>query len=205
MADAAPSEPRLRADAKRNAEQIRRAAIGAFQGRGLSVPLEAVAEVAGVSKGTIFNRFGGRIGLIEAVIEEVVAAELHAIIDRTRSIADAGQRLAYYVTAIRDLQYRQPAVVDTMLQTYPDSPSLMEICRVGTEMNEELIAAGRASGALRPELTADDLQALLHDNALALKHGTRPRRDDYDRRTTYLLDGILAGAGDPSTSRCPPR
>ncbi|MFC8565188.1 TetR/AcrR family transcriptional regulator [Streptomyces sp. NPDC057245] len=191
-AGAAPAEPRLRADAKRNAEQIRTAAIGAFQGRGLSVPLEEVAKAAGVSKGTIFNRFGGRIGLIEAVISEVVATEIYAIIDRTRALDDAWERLSYYVTAIRDLQYRQPATVDTMLQAYPDAQTLMEICRAGGEINEELVIAGRARGALRPEFTADDLHALLHDSALALKHGTRPQREDYDRRTGYLLDGMRA-------------
>ncbi|MFB6554674.1 MULTISPECIES: TetR/AcrR family transcriptional regulator [unclassified Streptomyces] len=190
MSGGAPSKPRLRADAKRNADQIRRAAIDAFQGRGLTVPLEEVAKAAGVSKATIFNRFGGRIGLIDAVIEEVVAVELHAIIGRTRAIGDAGERLAYYITAIRDLQYRQPAANDTLLQTYPDAQSLMAICRAAGEVNDELIAAGRACGALRPEFTADDLHALVHDNALALKYGTRPDRDDYDRRTAYLLDGI---------------
>ncbi|WP_020496559.1 TetR/AcrR family transcriptional regulator [Sciscionella marina] len=190
MAGATAPGPRLRADAERNAEQIRRAAIDAFHGRGLTVPLEEVAKVAGVSKGTIFNRFGGRIGLIEAVIEEVVATELYAIMDRARSIGEPGERLRYYVTAIRDLQYRQPALVDTMLQIYPDSTNLMAICRAGTEIHEELVTASRASGALRPDFTADDLQVLLHDNALALKHGTRPEREDYDRRTTYVLDGI---------------
>nr|WP_246259946.1 TetR/AcrR family transcriptional regulator [Streptomyces typhae] len=197
MAGAVPSESRLRADARRNSEQIRAAAIGAFQGRGLTVPLEEVAKAAGVSKATIFNRFGGRIGLIEAVIEEVVAAELFAAIDRTRTIADAGERIAYYLTAIRDLQYRQPAVNDVLLQTYPNSQQLMEICRAGSEVNDELVAAARASGVLRPEFTAGDLHALFVDTALALKHGKRPPRDAFDRRTTYLLDGIR---GPRSTS-----
>lgn len=181
---------RLRADAKRNADQIRRAAIDAFRGRGLTVPLEEVAQAAGVSKATIFNRFGGRIGLIDAVIEEVVAVELHGIIDRTRAIGDPWERLAHYVTAIRDLQYRQPAANDAMLQVYPDAQSLLEICRVAGEINEELIEVSRAAGVLRAEFAADDLHALLHDNALALKHGTHPRREDYDRRTAFLLDGI---------------
>jgi AcrR family transcriptional regulator len=190
MAGAVPAEPRLRADARRNADQIRAAAIGAFQGRGLAVPLEEVAKAAGVSKATIFNRFGGRIGLIEAVIEEVVARELFAVIDHTRTIGDVGERIAYYVTALRDLQYRQPAFNDVLLRTYPHSPQLMEICRVGSEANDELVAAARARGALRPEFTAEDFQALVVDNALALKHGTRPPRDDYDRRTGFLLDGI---------------
>ncbi|MGH8876020.1 MAG: TetR/AcrR family transcriptional regulator [Stackebrandtia sp.] len=190
MAGTVPSVSRLRADARRNSEQIRSAAIGAFQGRGLTVPLEEVAKAAGVSKATIFNRFGGRVGLIEAVIEEVVATELFAVIDHTRTISDIGERFAYYLTAIRDLQYRQPAVNDVLLHTYPHSQRLMEICRVGGEANDELIAAARDSGALRPEFTASDLHALVVDNALALKHGERPSRDDYDRRTIYLLDGI---------------
>ncbi|WP_280419051.1 TetR/AcrR family transcriptional regulator [Nocardia carnea] len=190
MPGAVPPESRLRADARRNSEQIRSAAIGAFRGQGLTVPLEEVAKAAGVSKATIFNRFGGRIGLIEAVIEEVVASELFAVIDHTRTIDDIGERIAYYLTALRDLQYRQPAFNDVLLQTYPHSEQLMEICRAGSEANEELIAAARPSGALRPEFTADDLHALVVDTALALKYGTRPPRDDYDRRTRYLLDGI---------------
>ncbi|MEV4649634.1 TetR/AcrR family transcriptional regulator [Saccharopolyspora sp. NPDC049357] len=195
MSGGAPAEPRLRADAKRNADQIRHAAIDAFRGRGLTVPLEEVAKAAGVSKATIFNRFGGRIGLIDTVIEEVVAVELHGIIDRTRAIGDPWERFAHYVTAIRDLQYRQPAANDAMLQVYPDAQSLLEICRVAGEINEELIEVSRAAGALRAEFSADDLHALLHDNALALKHGTRPRREDYDRRTTFLLDGIRGREG----------
>ncbi|MFI7345844.1 TetR/AcrR family transcriptional regulator [Streptomyces sp. NPDC049936] len=185
-----PSESRLRADARRNSEQIRTAAIGAFRGRGLTVPLEEVAEAAGVSKATIFNRFGGRIGLIEAVIEEVVATELFAVIAHSRAVADAGERITYYLTALRDLQYRQPAVNDVLLQTYPHSQQLMEICRTGSEANTDIVAAARAGGAVRPEFTADDLHALVVDTALALKHGELPAREDYDRRTTYLLDGI---------------
>ncbi|NKY50871.1 TetR/AcrR family transcriptional regulator [Nocardia vermiculata] len=184
------SKPQLRADARRNADQIRRAAIDAFQGRGLTVPLDEVAKAAGVSKATIFNRFGGRLGLIETVIEEVVTTELYAIIDRTRSIDDAGEQLAFYITAIRDLQYRQPATVDVLLEVYPDAAALMEICTVAGAFNEELVARSHACGILRPEFTANDLHALLHDNALVLKYGVRPRREDYDRRTTYLLAGI---------------
>ncbi|GAA1029838.1 MULTISPECIES: TetR/AcrR family transcriptional regulator [Amycolatopsis] len=185
-----PAESRLRADARRNSEQIRTAAIGAFQGRGLTVPLEEVAKAAGVSKATIFNRFGGRIGLIEAVVEEVVATELFAVIDRMRTVVDIGERVGCYVTALRDLQYRQPSVNDVLLQTYPNSPQLMEICRVGGEANEELVAAARAAGAVRPEFTAGDLHAFVVETALALKHGERPPRDAYDRRTVYFLNGI---------------
>lgn len=190
MTGATPPKPRLRADARRNTEQIRRAAVDAFQGRGLAVPLEEVARTAGVSKATIFNRFGGRVGLIEAVIEEVVANELYAVIDRTRALRGAGERIAYYLTAIRDLQYRQPAANDVLLQEYPHSQQLMDICRAAGAIYDELVTAGHASATLRPEFTAEDLHALIVDNALALKHGGHPPRDAYDRRTGFLLNGI---------------
>lgn len=190
MASATPGKPVLRADARRNAEQIRRAAIGAFQGRGLSVPLEEVARAAGVSKATIFNRFGGRVGLIEAVIEDVVANEFYALIDRTRALDGAGERLAYYFTGIRDLQYRQPTANDVLLQEYPHSQQLMDICGAAGEISGELVEAGHASGTLHPDFTDDDLHALMVDSALALKHGDHPPRDAYDRRTAFLLNGI---------------
>ncbi|CAM3567572.1 TetR/AcrR family transcriptional regulator [Isoptericola cucumis] len=195
---AASSGSPLRADARRNADQIRRAAMDVFRDRGLTVPLEDVAAAAGVSKATIFNRFGGRVGLVEAVIDEVVAAELSRIVDRTRSIADAQEQMAYYVTAIRDLQYSRPAANDVLLQEFPHSPQLMAICHAAEEIDDELVAAGHASSTLRPEFTRDDLHALVVDNAIALKHGARPRRADYDRRTGFILEGIRAHKPSPA-------
>src|ERR1700761_800275 len=78
----------LRADAARNVAQIRAAAIAAFHGRGLGTPLEEIAAAAGVSKATIYNRFGGRQGLIDAVIEELVAAQMYAIMDKAQRVED---------------------------------------------------------------------------------------------------------------------
>ena len=182
--------PTLRADAQRNTAQIRLAALDAFRERGLGVPLEDVAKAAGVSKATIFNRFGGRVGLIETVIEEVVSHELDRIIEQTRSVPDARDRIAYYITAIRDLQYRRPAVNDVLLQEFPHSQQLMDICRSAGEIYDELIADGQRSGVLRADFTRDDLHALIVDNALALKNGSTPQRADYDRRTNFVLHGV---------------
>lgn len=87
-ADTATSATSLRADAARNVAQIRAAAIAAFHGRGLGTPLEEIAAAAGVSKATIYNRFGGRQGLIDAVIEELVGAEMRTIMERARQPGD---------------------------------------------------------------------------------------------------------------------
>ncbi|WP_018157859.1 TetR/AcrR family transcriptional regulator [Demetria terragena] len=184
--------PVLRADARRNTAQIREAALSVFRDRGLSVPLEEVAAAAGVSKATIFNRFGGRVGLIETVVDQIVAVEMDRIVAHTRSLPEPRERIVHYVTAMRDLQYDRPAANDVLLQAYPHSAQLMDICRAAGEMNAELIADGRAAGALHPQVGEADLHALVVDNALALKHGARPERADYDRRTGFVLHGICS-------------
>ncbi|WP_232626862.1 hypothetical protein [Streptomyces alfalfae] len=64
-----------------------------------------------MSTDTIFNRYGGRIGLIEAAIEKAVASGLFAVIDPARTI-DGGERIAHCLTAVRDLH---ALVVDSAL------------------------------------------------------------------------------------------
>lgn len=191
--------PTLRTDARRNADRIRAAAVEVFTDQGLSASLESVAAVAQVSKGTIFNRFGGRIGLIDAVIDEVVASELQGVIESTRSVPGTLERITYYVGALRDLQYRTPAVNDVLLQEFPESEPLMALCRLGGALHGELVEEGRAAGVLAPGVTPDDFHALTIENALALKHGHRPPREDYDRRTAFVLGGICrtGGGQDP--------
>ncbi len=180
----------LRADARRNLDRIRAAAVTLFGERGLAVPLDEVAAAAGVSKATIFNRFGGRIGLIDAVIDELVANELLDVIGTAREVPDVGDRIRAYVGALRDLQYRLPAVNGVLLQQFPESAPLMELCHAGESFHDEVVAEGHAAGILAAGFEARDLHALTLDNALALEHGGRPARADYDRRTAVVLDGI---------------
>lgn len=185
----------LRSDARRNVDRIRNAAVQLFREKGLAAPLEEVAAAAGVSKATIFNRLGGRVGLIDAVIDDVVAAELRGVIEEARSVAHVRDRIRWYIAALRDLQYRLPAVNDVLLQEYRDSEPLLALCDAGTDFHDALVAQGHAAGVLVPDFTPADFQALARDNALALKHGGRPPRADYDRRTAFVLDGICGWSG----------
>lgn len=139
----------LRADAARNVAQIRAAALSAFRGRGLSTPLEEIAAAAGVSKATIYNRFGGRQGLIDAVIAELVATEMYAALDKARLVEDPWERIATYVTDRRDLQYREPAAIDALLMTYPDSEPLVALAKAATDMT-----ISWSSKAMTPECFA---------------------------------------------------
>lgn len=182
----------LRADAARNVAQIRSAAIAAFHGRGLSTPLEEIAAAAGVSKATIYNRFGGRQGLIDAVIGELVATEMYAIMEKARRVEDPWESIAGYVTDRRDLQLREPAFTDALLMTYPESGQLVALAEAATAITDELVQRGHDAGVLRRDLTAGDLYYVDVANGLALRHLPAPSREDYDRRTRFFLDSIRA-------------
>ena len=182
----------LRADAARNVAQIRSAAIAAFRGRGLGTPLEEIAAAAGVSKGTIYNRFGGRQGLIDAVIGELVAAQMYAIMDRARRAADPWESIAGYVTDRRDLQFREPAFTDALLMAYPQSRQLVALAEAATAVTGDLVRRGHDAGVLRRDFTAGDLYYADVANGLALRDLPAPARADYDRRTRFFLDGLRA-------------
>jgi len=62
---------KFRADAARNREKILAAAAELFERDGVeAVTMDAVARAAGVSKGTVFSRFGSRAGLAMALLDE---------------------------------------------------------------------------------------------------------------------------------------
>ncbi|MGQ7787181.1 TetR/AcrR family transcriptional regulator [Nesterenkonia sp. K-15-9-6] len=184
----------LRSDARRNVDRILHAAVQVFREHGFSASLEEVAAAAGVSKATIFNRLGGRVGLIDAVIDDVAAAELQAVIEDARCVASVRDRIRHYIAALRDLQYRLPAVNDVLLQEYRESEPLMALCHAGAAFHDSLVTQGHAAGVLAHDVTPADFQALARDNALALKYGGRPPRADYDRRTAFVLDGICSSS-----------
>jgi AcrR family transcriptional regulator len=184
------AEPSLRADAARNVAQIRAAALAAFRGRGLSTPLEEVAAAAGVSKATIYNRFGGRLGLIDAVIGELVASEMYRVMDRARRVEDPWERIVTYITDRRDLLYREPAFTDALLMTYPGSKQLVALANAATDTSRRLVREGHSSGVLRQDFTVGDLYYADVAAGLALRELPKPARRDYDRRTRFFLDSL---------------
>ena len=63
---------RLRADARRNQEQVLQAARDLFVERGIDCPLEEIARRAGVGIGTLYRRFGDRDALVRAVLVDAL-------------------------------------------------------------------------------------------------------------------------------------
>ncbi|WP_344968835.1 TetR/AcrR family transcriptional regulator [Salinactinospora qingdaonensis] len=67
----ASQPPRERADAARNRLRVLEAAARLFAEHGVErVTMDAVAQAAGVGKGTVFRRFGDKSGLALALLDE---------------------------------------------------------------------------------------------------------------------------------------
>ena len=181
----------LRADARRNVEKVMEAAAEAFARDGLDVPLEDIARSAGVRAGTIYNRFGGREGLLDAVVADVAAGWLRAVIDRATGQGTAWGRFTAFVQGMCEEQAADPVFNDVFSRRYPDAPDLRALCDQSLAFGAELIRDAQSSGTLRPGFSAGDLARIFAVNAYLVRD--RPAGDDGWRRTLqFTLDGLRA-------------
>ncbi|RBM19465.1 TetR/AcrR family transcriptional regulator [Streptomyces sp. PT12] len=188
--------PRLRADARRNVEGIRQAALKVFRTGGLNSPLEEVARAAGVSKGTIYHRFGGRHGLIGAVVEDLVAERIIGIITAVDAIADPVERFEEYLRRIWLLQYDEPAANDVLLRTLPGCESANVLCKRASEAATRLLVDAQATGRIRGDLTPEDLHLLIWERGIIARAcGHHQPREGYERRLEYTLTGLRTARG----------
>jgi AcrR family transcriptional regulator len=179
----------LRADARRNVEKVKQAAADAFARDGLDVPLEEIARRAGVRAGTIYNRFGGREGLLDAVVADVAATWLRAVIDRAAEQDTAWGKFAAFVEGMCEEQAADPVFNDVFSRRYPDAPALQAVCDKSLAFGAELIRDAQSRGMLRPDFSTDDLARIFGVNAYLVRN--RPAGDDGWRRTLqFTLDGI---------------
>lgn len=184
--------PRLRADARRNVEGIRLAALDVFRAHGLNSPLDEVARAAGVSKGTIYHRFGGRQGLIDSVVEELVAERINGIITAVRTIEDPVERFENYLRQIWLLQYDEPAANDVLLRAMPGSAPVAELCERANDVAGGFLADAQATGRIRDDLTPEDVFLLIWERGIIARACDQQHRDAYTRSFEHTLRGLRA-------------
>ncbi|KAM9862461.1 TetR/AcrR family transcriptional regulator [Leucobacter sp. BZR 635] len=180
----------LRADAQRNVETIRRAALDVFRERGLGTALDEVARSAGVSKGTIYHRFGGRTGLIDAVVEELVGERIEAILAEVGALAAPGERFEGYLRRMWRLQFEEPAANDVLLRSQPDSAALASLCARASAFGSDLLAAAQADGFTRADITPEDLYLLIWERGIIARACASQSYAEFERRFEFVLAGL---------------
>jgi AcrR family transcriptional regulator len=189
--------PALRADARRNLEKLKAAAFAVFQERGLGAPLEEIAQRAGVSIGTLYNRFGTREALIDAVLADLATARLCAVVQEARARTDPWERFALYVQQICELQAADPALNDVISRRYPEAPQLRAACDESLENAGQFIEAAQRQGSLRPDFTLEDLSVVFWSNANLIRVTAQAAPGAWRRSIAFTLDGLRTEAARP--------
>ncbi|MFI8008237.1 TetR/AcrR family transcriptional regulator [Streptomyces sp. NPDC086010] len=183
----------LRRDARRNVERITAAAVEAFAERGLDCPLEEIARRAGVSPGTVYNRFGGREALIDTVVPELAAVKLAGAVESARRGRDSWERFRRYVEAVSELMASDPALSDVVTRRHDDSPRLRAVCAESIGHAHALLQDAQRAGSLRADFRPEDL-SLVFGSVAALTRSSPPT---WRRLLVFLLDGLRARTADP--------
>ena len=181
-----------RADATRNREQLLAAATRAFTSAGTEPSMRAIAREAGVGIATLYRHFPGRESLVDAIYRDQVA-RLTAGARELLGELDPASAMRCWMDLFGTWIATKNGMIDTLLAMVESG----EIAHA--ETRTELLAAvttildaGRATGELRTDVTADDVTAGLI-GIFTVAHQSGP-----DARTARLLDLLMDGLRPPA-------
>ncbi|MFJ4713348.1 TetR/AcrR family transcriptional regulator [Streptomyces sp. NPDC088785] len=177
----AAQRPR-RADARRNFDALLAAAREAFAEKGGEASLEDVARRAGVGIGTLYRNFPTRQVLFETVYADEVDA-LCRLAEEVAGAADPWQALTTWLHRFVEYTVTKRAVREAMSG---ESEIFVSCRRAMLDAGEPLLLRAQRSGAVRPEVTFDDLLRMVSGVAGASYVDDAQR----DRVLTYALNGI---------------
>ncbi|WP_406639334.1 TetR/AcrR family transcriptional regulator [Amycolatopsis sp. WGS_07] len=196
-------KPTLRRDARRNQELLLAAAAEAFREKGLGVPLEEIAQRAGVSAGTLYNRFGGREALIDAVMPELVAERMDEAMRRAEAVDDPWESFVTYVTVLCEQQADDPALRDAISRQLQNAPELTARCTAELGKSVRLFERAQRAGTLRADVTSEDLMLLIFTSALIVRETVETNPDAWRRTLSFSLAGLRAGCGSENACEDP--
>jgi AcrR family transcriptional regulator len=147
----------VRADAARNRERVLAAARDAFARDGLLVPIDDVARAAGVGAGTVYRHFPTKEALFEAVLEDRIAS----LVALAHSYHD-GDGLFRFINGFADAGAGNRALAEALTRGGLDVHArLSELSGELKDAMAELLHLAQHAGTARPDIIADDMQALL--------------------------------------------
>ena len=197
-------ETRLRADARRNRDQIMAAAKAVFAELGPDVPMEEIARRAGVGVGTLYRRFPDREALIRAVARENFGGVLDDARSATAEEPTAWDALVRLMGRSRDLRLsvRLAVLSPAAWVTIRDDPETRQFRDGIMAVLDDLVRRAQAEGVLRADVGPGDVAALV---SLLLRRV--PADSDemaeliLERALVLILDGLRARPGSQLPGR----
>ena len=150
----------MRADARRNLEQLLAAARDLVAEKGAGVALDEVAQRAGVGIATLYRRFPDRTALLKGVVLDALEQTRLAADRAAVENDDPFEALAAYLRSVLELRVSAviPQVLDVLDLNEPDLAAAREASAAATEA---LVAAAHDSGDLPADVTFADVGMML--------------------------------------------
>ncbi|MDT0300864.1 TetR/AcrR family transcriptional regulator [Streptomonospora wellingtoniae] len=188
----------MRTDARRNREELLRAARALFVERGADVALEAVAQRAGVSIATLYRNFPDRSALVRAIVLEGIGSMDRAARRARDGLAEdpAGAWRTFVETAA-GLQagVLMPMLVP-MLPDLATDPELRRARDAVVDAVRDLVAAAQRRGQVRSDVAADEILLLIMAIARPLPALPQEHVPEFiDRALAVAVAGLRPGSG----------
>ena len=180
----------MRRDALERREKLIAVAAEMFEGEGYDVPLEAIAERAGIGRGTLYRNFKDRSALILAVMR-LRLGDLAAELERNQDDLNAFFYFLGHASLLSALHARgrhslenDPTIAGEWAKLQQDAEA---VCRIALER-------GQATGRIRADLTLDDVATLARMlEAPLVDRPAEDREAILTRAITFLIEGIGIG------------
>jgi AcrR family transcriptional regulator len=191
-----PDSPALRADARRNRERILSAARELFAEGGLNVPLEDIADRAGVGIATLYRRFPSREDLIATTFEAKLV-EFAELSEKALDAPDAWTGFREVVERSCAMQAADHGFTDLLTLILPSAATAEGVRRRAVTAFTELARRAQEEGRLREDFVPEDFPLLLMANAGVVKAGADAAPHAWRRLVAFALESFGAGHDGP--------
>ena len=184
----------LRADARRNREQVLRTAQQLFAAQGLGISLDEIARRAGVGPGTVHRHFPTKEALYLAVaidrIRQLVAeGEALAATDDPAALFTLLSRMMASGAENAAVKSALTAAEFDLRNAAPDAAADL------TRQVAHLLDRAHRAGVVRHDVTADEVMAIVAGAFAAIRHADA---DTSRERSAHIAQIILDGLRPPS-------
>ncbi len=175
----------LRADARRNRARVLDVAHEMFLAEGMSVPIDAIAERAGVGVGTVYRHFPTKEALFKAIMRHRIQAMITMADDLTDA-DDPGAAFFDYFAHIVEATEGSKGVHEAFVKAgFQLEASVGDLAAELRDALGVLLKRAQEAGAVRADLTATDAKALIAGVAEMRRLG-----GDRDRMLAVVLAGM---------------
>ena len=176
----------MRADARRNYDNLVVAARKVFADQGGGASMEAIAKQAGVGVGTLYRHFPKRIDIVEAVYRDDVEV-LVGSAERGLTDLEPWAALEAWLRAYVDYGRSKRTFLNELHEAFEKNPDLKPASRDRIwDACERVLRRAQEAGEARRDIDGADLMQLVSPMCM---NGTLTA-DQGDRLLAMVLDGL---------------